>query len=489
MDKQHTLIKNFLKNHSLVESNILSFNDFVDNRMQVIAKEVAANLSSEDIKVEVGKIKVGRPNIIEADGSRHNLLPAEARMRNLTYSAPVHMEITIKKDDESEHCDVEIGRMPIMVRSKYCHLHNMTDDQLIENHIDPADPGGYFTVNGNERILVLLEDLASNQPFINIDSKNKKKKILRLFSQRGSYKIPTSILEATDGILEISFSRFKNIPLIPLIKSLGVTKDADIAKLVGVESDSFVVNLYEYTGMHSALDALNFIVDRTSMLGTKKEVQDKLKTRIDSYLLPHIGVTPESRVEKAVTLCKLMKQFFVAKQTKYLSDKDHYANKRVKLSGDLFTDLFRINLTMLLRDLQNNLIRLAKKKKIYSLMTLAKATLFTQRIESAIATGSWIGERTGVTKNMDKTNFLSIFSDLQRVISLLPSEQENFKARTLHPTHYGRFCPIETPEGTPIGLRKNLALLSKISTAVDLDSRHFVDTLKEIGMEVPSNIK
>ena len=144
---------------------------------------------------------------------------------------------------------------------------------------------------------------------------------------------------------------------------------------------------------------------------------------------------------------------------------------------------------MLLRDLQNNLIRLSKKKKIYSLMTLAKATLFTQRIESAIATGSWIGERTGVTKNMDKTNYLSIFSDLQRVISLLPTEQENFKARTLHPTHYGRFCPIETPEGTPIGLRKNLALLSKISTRVQLDEKSFIATLQEAGMSILGMVK
>ena len=84
---------------------------------------------------------------------------------------------------------------------------------------------------------------------------------------------------------------------------------------------------------------------------------------------------------------------------------------------------------------------------------------------------------------MDKTNYLSIISLLQRVISLLPSEQENFKARTLHPTHYGRYCPIETPEGTPIGLRKNLALLSRISTVVHMDEEKFIKHLQEKGMK------
>jgi DNA-directed RNA polymerase beta subunit len=209
---------------------------------------------------------------------------------------------------------------------------------------------------------------------------------------------------------------------------------------------------------------------------------DKIKSRLDAYFLPHIGVTPEDRLEKARTLCKLIKQYFVVKANKVLSDKDHYANKRVKLSGDLFSDLFRVNLTILIRDIQHSLQRIAKRKKIYSLKTLAKSTLFTHRIESAIATGSWIGERTGVTQNMQKTNYLDTFSQLQRVISLLPSEQENFKARTLHPTHYGRFCPIETPEGTPIGLRKNLALLAKISTAVEMDEKQFIADLEAAGM-------
>ena len=483
MDSEHTLVKKFLSEHSLVESNILSFNDFIDRRIQTIVEEVNKNLPTEDVKVELGKIRVGKPDMIEADGSKHPLLPAEARLRNLTYSAPVYLEVSIRKDNESDHNEVEIGRIPIMIKSKYCHIYNMKRDELIANHIDPADTGGYFMINGNERVLVLLEDLASNQPFINEDTKNKKKIMLRLFSQRGAYKIPTTINESAEGILEISFSRFKNIPLIPLIKSLGLIKDAEIATLVGKENDSFVVNLYEFTDIHGINDALNLISEKTSMLGTKKEVQEKLKTRIDSYLLPHIGITEENRMEKAVTLCKLMKQFFIAKEKRVITDKDHYANKRVKLSGDLFSDLFRINLTMLMRDLQNNLIRLSKKKKLYSLMTLAKASLFTQRVESAIATGSWIGERSGVTQNMDKNNYLSMFSQLQRVISLLPTEQENFKARTLHPTHYGRFCPIETPEGTPIGLRKNLAILAKISTDIHMNETDLLKTLEASGMK------
>ncbi len=481
------LIKKFLAEYSLVESNILSFNDFVDKRMQQIVTDVNKNLPIEDVKIELGKIRVGKPDIIEADGSIHPILPAEARLRNLTYSAPVYIEINAKSGNDSEHNEVEVGRIPIMVKSRYCNIHGMSKEQLIENNIDPADPGGYFIINGNERVLMMIEDLAPNLPFIEEETKGGKI-VLKLFSQRGAYKIPTLIKENSEGILEISFSRFKNLPVIPLIKALGVTKDAEIASLIGKESDTLIINLYEFTHLQSQNDALSFIIEKSpSLQGTKKEIMDKLKSRIDSYFLPHIGVDDKERAEKAKTLCKLIKQYFLVKENRALSDKDHYANKRVKLSGDLFSDLFRINLTVLIRDIQHSLQRLVKRKKIYSIKTLAKATLFTHRIESAIATGSWIGERTGVTSNMDKTNFLSMFSQLQRVISLLPSEQENFKARTLHPTHYGRFCPIETPEGTPIGLRKNLSLLSKISTAVDLDDKNIAGMLHSIGMTENGN--
>ncbi|KKL21593.1 hypothetical protein LCGC14_2443910, partial [marine sediment metagenome] len=77
---------------------------------------------------------------------------------------------------------------------------------------------------------------------------------------------------------------------------------------------------------------------------------------------------------------------------------------------------------------------------------------------------------------------LATISQLQRVSSMLPSDQENFLARTLHPTHYGRFCPIETPEGTEIGLRKNLAILAQVSTRTNLDENRFFSDMESEGL-------
>lgn len=482
-DNNHLIIKNYLNNHSLVESNITSYNNFIEKRLQEIVNEISESMVTEDFEITLGKIEVGRPQVIEADGSSSFITPTEARLRNLTYSAPIKMELTVKKDDQVDSEIVEIGRIPVMVRSKICNTNGMSKEDMINHYIDPLDTGGYFIINGNERVMVMAEDLAENQPFI---EKNKKgKTTLRVFSLRGTYRIPTTISESKEGIFEVSFSRFRELPAVVVLKALGLTKESDIAKYIGRETDSVIVNLYDFVNIATQEDAMMNIAETTNLQGTKKEILDRVKQRIDSYLFPHIGGKKEDRIKKAITLCKLLKQFLIAKENpKIQTDKDHYANKRVRLSGDLLASLFRVNLGILFRDIQYSLQKSTKRKKFYSIKTIAKSTLFSHRVESAIATGSWTGERSGVTQNMDKTNYLSTISQLQRVSSMLPSDQENFLARTLHPTHYGRFCPIETPEGTEIGLRKNLSILSRISTRVELDREKFLKDLTAEGLSL-----
>src|SRR3989344_3228081 len=163
---KHLLIKNYLQQHSLVESNIRSFNDFVERRMQIIVNELNETIPQEEVQVKFGKIRIGTPNITEADGSIANITPVEARLRKLTYSAPIYVEITVNFGDNSDSAEVEIGRIPIIVKSDTCNTHGMGRDELRDTFMDPLDPGGYFVVNGNERVIVMAEDLAPNQPFI-----------------------------------------------------------------------------------------------------------------------------------------------------------------------------------------------------------------------------------------------------------------------------------------------------------------------------------
>jgi DNA-directed RNA polymerase beta subunit len=117
-----------------------------------------------------------------------------------------------------------------------------------------------------------------------------------------------------------------------------------------------------------------------------------------------------------------------------------------------------------------------------SIKVIIREKLITQRIYSAMATGNWVGGRKGIAQRMDRLNFVATMSHLQRVVSPLQASQENFDARMLHPTHFGRLCPSETPEGTNIGLRKNLSLLASVS--LDEDEGEVIEGLTKLGLKL-----
>ncbi|HIH71369.1 MAG TPA: DNA-directed RNA polymerase subunit B'', partial [Methanothermobacter thermautotrophicus] len=89
----------------------------------------------------------------------------EARLRNLTYSAHMSLEMRLLKEGgpETEFEKVYIGELPVMLKSEICHLHGLSRKELMEKGEDPADPGGYFIVNGSERSIVTMEEIAPNK--------------------------------------------------------------------------------------------------------------------------------------------------------------------------------------------------------------------------------------------------------------------------------------------------------------------------------------
>jgi len=151
------------------------------------------------------------------------------------------------------------------------------------------------------------------------------------------------------------------------------------------------------------------------------------------------------------------------------------------MSGDLLTDLFRVNFNMLIKDMLYNFQRIVKRGKFPSLRVVIRDKLLTQRIYSSMATGSWVGGRKGISQRIQRLNFLETMSHLQRVVSPLSATQENFAARELHPTHLGRLCPIETPEGTNIGLKKNLSLMASVSQSVP--DQDIIKVIRSMGLK------
>jgi len=189
---------------------------------------------------------------------------------------------------------------------------------------------------------------------------------------------------------------------------------------------------------------------------------------LDRYLLPHLGNAEADRMVKAHYLARMAEACFeLATDRRNVDDKDHYANKRLKLAGNLMEDLFRVSFNRLARDIKYQIERASMRKRELNIMTVIRPDVLTQRIVYPLATGNWVGGRTGVAQLLDRTDQISSLSHLRRVISPLSRTQPHFEARDLHPTQWGRLCPSETPEGPNCGLVKNFAQMVELSTGIE----------------------
>jgi len=218
------LIQKYFEENSIIESDIESFNNFVDVELQKIVnenREVEPTIippNVETYKIRFDKIWITKPEITEADGSKRDIFPSEARLRKITYAAPMFVEVSAHVNEQKkESVKVQIGNLPVMLKSKYCHLNKLDREGLIDKGEDPDDPGGYFIINGSEKVLVKIEDLASNRLLVEKVKTGPSKYVGKLFSERGSFKIPHTIEKMKDGVIYLSFTRIKRIPVVIVI--------------------------------------------------------------------------------------------------------------------------------------------------------------------------------------------------------------------------------------------------------------------------------
>ena len=528
------LVELFFKEKTIVNHHIASYNDFIptyDNphsRMQRIVDNVRVGfedaergvikLDVEDkiVKIRTGQVRVGYPIIKEANGASHKCTPMECRLRNVNYSAPIYLDFIVAVDGvEDEPETVRIGYLPIMVKSKLCNLHRDSisekDDLSVEDYTqslinegeDPYDLGGYFISGGTERSLVSLEDLAPNQVMVESDEKNGKLvEVAKVYSQKEGFRALTKVEKSKNGILMVSIPTVSGtVPVIVLMKALGMESDKDIYD--AIVSDPAMENIVKANieecvlgkktkkktmGISTTDDALLYL-ERQFASGQAKEYRaKKVNSILDRAFLPHLGDQLEDRLKKAIFLGRIARS--VLERTigvRKDDDKDHYANKRVKLSGDLMENLFRVGFTSLIKDLKYQLERAYIRNKELRISSAIRPDVLTQKINHALATGNWVGGRNGVSQLLDRTSNMSTLSHLRRVVSPLTRTQPHFEARDLHPTQWGRLCPNETPEGQNCGLVKNLALVVDISEGID--HTELYNDVKKEGIFIDLDVK
>lgn len=467
------LVEAYYKVNPLVKQQLNSFNNFIDKGLQAVVQRIEkVQTNVEGFELKLGKVRIEQPRYYEVKGGYRQIFPNEARLRNLNYAAPLFLEIIpiFNGVERPVYSDVFIGEVPIMVRSKLCHLSGLGREGLIENGEDPDDPGGYFIINGSERVLVSIEDLVPNKLMV---TNERTGTVAKIFSTRHGFRARCVVTRNNEGVFTLEFpSAPAGLSLIQVLRVLGLEKDLDILESFSESKrirNDVILNLEaeEMKNKEESVDALS----RRLSPGQPPEFRlTRMENLLDNYLLPHIGVTKTVRVAKARFLIKMAERANGVYYKEMLpDDKDHYSNKRVKLTGELMEELFRYAFQFLVKDLVYQASRADARGRRLQVHTLIRQDAMGDRIRYAMATGNWIAGQTGVSQLLDRVSYLSTVSHLRRLISPLSKKHPHFKARDLHGTTIGKLCPCETPEGPSCSLVKNLAIMAEVSTGVEED--------------------
>ena len=524
-DNNWKLVDAFFDKYDLVDHHIKSYNDFVNNRIQKIidisdpiviengeADEETGEIKKGKYTVKTGNVRIAKPFTREADGSNSDIYPTDARLRNLNYSAHMYLEMALNKDDEENQLEeVYIGELPVMLKSDYCYLNGLSAEELLEHKEDPQDLGGYFIVNGSERAVVTMEEIAPNKVILervkDVEDRHAKAVVTSIRSGfRARITLEYKKPRKNKAFLRVSFPYVPGeIPLVILLRALGLSTDEQIITKISETDNNFQMIIaddiqvsnealkldpaemadltIEEKNEYLTTAAIKYIGNRVAFKMSEDYRKQRAEEVIDRYLLPHLGDSEEKRADKATYLAEMTEMLLeVIHEQREPHDKDHYTNKRLRVSGDLMEDLFRVAFTSLTRDMSYQLERSISRGKELSIKQAVRSDVLTENIKHAIATGNWVGGRAGVSQLLDRTSYMGTLSHLRRVVSPLTRSQPHFEARDLHPTQFGKICPNETPEGPNCGLVKNLALMCNISEGSD--EQEIKDVIETMDVEL-----
>ena len=544
------LIDKYFKDNPncLVSHHLESYNDFFrngikrifheNNPIRFIEREDEGERKSDErneCQLFLGgkdgsKIYFGKP-VIYDDNNSHYMFPNDARLRNMTYGITIHYDVDVDfiyyiEDKKIEYSTIllkiYLGRFPIMIQSDLCILNGLNKNVRYQMGECRNDYGGYFIIDGKEKVIISQEKFADNMLYIR---ENKEDDIyshsaeIRSVSEDTSKPIrttavkivaPTSSLSNNQIVVDVPNIK-KPVPLFILFRALGVISDKDIIQtclLTNLDNDIennknyyidlFLPSIHHANKFFNQENALEYIAELTKR-GTVSGVIEILS----DYFLPHIGEL--NFLNKAYFIgymvINLLKVYIKEEKP---TDRDNFQFKRVELSGTLIYDLFREYYLIQKKDITRKIDeeyyyhkgeykdddtlsrkdkRLLKNKddkkeenkykdNFIGLIEANFKTFFKDRlVEKGFKKafkGNWGSQahtkRIGVIQDLNRLSWNTFISHLRKINLPLDSSAKVVGPRLLNSSQWGYIDPIDTPDGGNIGLHKHMAISSYITS-------------------------
>ncbi|XP_053979489.1 DNA-directed RNA polymerase III subunit RPC2 isoform X1 [Hylaeus anthracinus] len=478
------LVPAFLKGKGLVKQHIDSFNYFINVEIKKIVKANEKVLSDADplFYVKYLNVHVGSPDVEEGFNVTRSTTPHECRLRDLNYSAPITVDIEyIRGHQPIIRNNLLIGRMPIMLRSSNCVLNGKSHFELAKMNECPHDPGGYFVVNGQEKVILIQEQMLRNRIILEEDTKNCI--VASCNSSTHERKTKTNIVGKA-GRYYMRHNIFQDdIPVTIVFKAMGIVSDQEIMQLIGTEEEfmkKFAPSLEEshVLNVFAQNQALRFLSNKRKQKRysvIKASITDEMKDILATNVLSHVPVVDFNFKVKATYIALMIRKVMKAQTDgKLVDDRDYYGNKRLELAGSLlslmFEDLFKRFNWELKQIADKNIPKI--KAAQFDIVKHMRQDQITNGLAFAISSGNWTikrfkMERHGVTQVLSRLSYISALGMMTRVNSQFEKTRKVSGPRSLQPSQWGMLCPSDTPEGEGCGLVKNLALMTHITTEIE----------------------
>ena len=527
------IIENYFKTntHFVTKHHLDSYNDFVEQMIPRVIKTLnpiikysydEANREKHRIEVYVGgrkgeQIYFDHPTITR-EGKTQAMFPNDARLNDLTYASNLICDVEVVYYNNEEEGKtvvmpkVEIGKIPIMLHSNLCILAGKKDSVLSELGECLYDQGGYFIVDGKEKVIISQEWNITNKIFIHPSSKHEYfyEAFIRCKSEEESvFPKRVDFLVYSDRVMggkrknaitvQIPHLR-KTIPLFLLFRSLGAESDQEILQsIIGHDMNTDEAKLMMDFLFPSIVDG-NYCYNKVQALDIMKDHTEYGTTGNVEYIL-HNNLFPniefnfkrfdqdkvrDSDVASSPYLLNSSKVMFLGHIVNKLvrvclgmdapTDRDNYMYKRVAISGFLIGNIFveyynqfRNNLLFKLNEAYNN-GRFASRDTISHVINdtnrgdIFKSSFIASGLLSSLK-GSWgiSNLKSGIVQDLGRISYMSFISHLRRVSSPMDPSIKIRTPRQLNTSQYGFMCPCESPDGASVGLIKNFSLMCHVT--------------------------